>query len=51
MDGTATLFMYELKEMPQEPSSTFVTKEEFDKVISQLKSLLPSAPTEEFKFQ
>ena len=51
MDGTATLCMYELREIPQEkeisglvPSvEKFVTREEFERVLAQL---LPQKPTE-----
>ena len=47
MDGTATLLMYELKEIPTEVPPSFVTREEFESAIQQLKALLPQ---EEFKF-
>lgn len=46
LDGTATLNMYELREMPivnEQPSFTstnFVTRDEFDKVVAQLKAML-----------
>ena len=45
MDGTATLNMYELKEMPSIEQSNasinnFVTREEFESVIAQLKNAL-----------
>jgi hypothetical protein len=52
MDGTATLLMYELKELPPTADSpTFVTREEFENTINQLKNLLvPQTPVEEFKF-
>ena len=45
MDGSAILQLYELKEIPfSDPitvsTSNFVTKEEFDSVISQLKQAL-----------
>ena len=51
IDGTATLCMYELREIPQEkeisglvPSvEKFVTREEFERVLAQL---LPQKPTE-----
>lgn len=59
MDGTATLLMYELKEVPVEQPS-FVTREEFENTIKQIKGLLaqptiqaeePQAtPPREFKF-
>jgi hypothetical protein len=49
LDGTATLLMYELKEIPAESPAPFVTREEFENTVNQLKKLLirPSAPTEE----
>lgn len=51
MDGTATLCMYELREMPIEREKSefvpsvekFVTREEFERVLMQL---LPQKPTE-----
>ena len=51
MDGTATLCMYELRDLPTEreiggfvPSvEKFVTREEFERVLKQL---LPQKPTE-----
>ena len=43
-DGTATMSMYELKEMPTEPQQVaainadkFVTREEFERVLAELK--------------
>ena len=51
LDGTATLNMYELKAMPtineQQvfTSTNFVTRDEFDQVVSQLKAMLiPEQP-------
>lgn len=48
MDGTASLNMYELKEIPtvENPNySSYVTREEFESVISQLKlALAPAEP-------
>ena len=51
MDGTATLCMYELRELPVEKENggfvpsveKFVTREEFERVLAQL---LPQKPTE-----
>ena len=51
MDGTATLCMYELREMPIQREESafvpsvekFVTREEFERVLAQL---LPQKPTE-----
>lgn len=59
MDGTSTTLMYELKEMPTEPvASQFVTRDEFEVAINQLKGSLQAGPpqkqaktaVEEFKF-
>lgn len=45
VDGTASLNMYELKEIPIEKSKDYVTKEEFEQVISQLRqSFMPAPP-------
>ena len=51
LDGTATLNMYELKAMPTVneqqifASTNFVTRDEFDQVVSQLKAMLiPEQP-------
>jgi hypothetical protein len=52
LDGTATLLMYELKELPDTNSvslsNNFVTREEFESVITQIKNALlaPSKQTE-----
>lgn len=41
MDGTASLFMYELKEMPVPSNSgQYITREEFEFAINQLKDNL-----------
>ena len=57
MDGTATLLMYELKEIPVASQPNFVTREEFENTITQIKNFLATAqqnPTgkvqEEFNF-
>lgn len=57
VDGTATLLMYELKEIPVPSQPNFVTREEFENTIAQLQKLLvtpqQSSATEtkqEFKF-
>lgn len=51
VDGTATLNMYELKEIPvveQVPSANnFVTRDEFEAVIGQIKSIL--APVQQLE--
>lgn len=38
IDGTMSLFMYELKEIPKEEPKEYVTKEEFLKAIENLKN-------------
>lgn len=51
IDGTASLYVYELREMPVEEEKSslvpsvekFVTREEFERVLAQL---LPQKPTE-----
>ena len=57
LDGTATLLMYELKEIPVPSQPNFVTREEFENTIAQLQKILTTthqnSPTEskqEFKF-
>ena len=57
VDGTATLCMYEKVEIPVETQPNFVTKEEFENTITELKNLLPTTQqssstkeTKEFKF-
>lgn len=48
MDGTATLLMYELKEMPVDAPTpethSFITREEFDAAIQQLRTDLQAVP-------
>lgn len=48
IDGTSTILMYELKEMP--PANQYVTRNEFEAVITQLKGTLQAPTSEEFKF-
>ena len=46
MDGTASLFVYELREKPVEtavPTGDFITREEFEKVIQELRAVAPAA--------
>lgn len=46
IDGTAILNMYELKEIPVEPEITpnqFITREEFEAVINQLRTAVQPA--------
>jgi hypothetical protein len=46
VDGTASLNMYELKEIPASPAvntNTFVTREEFNQTMAALKSILAQA--------
>jgi hypothetical protein len=45
IDGTSTLLMYELKELPVD-QPTFVTREEFENTINQIKGLFMSAVEE-----
>ncbi len=43
LDGTASINMYELKEMPTNPpveNNQYITRQEFENVISQLKTAL-----------
>lgn len=56
MDGTASLLMYELKELPtfaEISSDNYVTREEFAAVIEQLKSALipPEVNKEEPRYE
>ena len=57
LDGTATLLRYELKEIPVPAQPNFITREEFENTIAQLKNSLATAPQnsstetkQEFKF-
>lgn len=57
LDGTATLLMYELKEIPVPAQPNFITREEFENTIAQLKNSLATTPQssstetkQEFKF-
>ena len=57
LDGTATLLMYEIKEIPVTEQPNFVTREEFENTITQLKNLLNTTQSnsqtdnkQEFKF-
>ena len=43
VDGTASLNMYELKEIPSTPSINYVTKDEFDQAIGALRQILAQA--------
>lgn len=48
MDGTASLFVYELREQPIEPvinNTNFITREEFETVINELRQLAQPAVT------
>lgn len=52
MDGSAILNMYELKQMPMDAaninSTNYVTREEFESTLAQLRSLLePQIPVEQ----
>ena len=56
MDGTSTMLMYELKELPISPAANpqYVTREEFEEVINQLRGATTPPPAlaakEEFRF-
>lgn len=51
MDGTSSLFMYELKEIPITDSKSFITREELEQAMSQLKASLMPKPQEEKKYE
>ena len=57
LDGTVSLLMYELKEIPVPSQPNFVTREEFENTIAQLQKILATTPQNsptddrpEFKF-
>ena len=62
LDGTASINMYELKNIPIEPIATnanYVTKEEFDETLKKIQSMFDNlsgqtpptpSPEKEFKF-
>lgn len=62
LDGTATMLMYELKEVPVDDTPSYVTRQEFENTISQILAALPKqnslpqsevteiAPPQEYKF-
>lgn len=62
LDGTATMLMYELKEIPTETNTnpSYVTRQEFENTISQILAVLPkqeqapqveaTKPVTEYKF-
>ena len=50
MDGTASLFMYEMKEIPTAQtvsSSDFITRDEFNKALAQLQLAIENKKEEE----
>lgn len=49
MDGTATLNIYELKERPIEQPIQYVTREEFDTALQQIKMMLTPVPQQPVK--
>lgn len=54
MDGTSTLLMYQLTELPIEKPQAYITREEFETTIEQLRALLappqpPSQPVADSK--
>lgn len=40
LDGTASLNMYEYKEIPEKSSDTYVTKQEFDQTLKEIRDSL-----------
>lgn len=47
MDGTASLYMYELKEIPAETqSNNYITREEFNSAMSQVQQMLQARQAE-----
>ena len=42
MDGTMSLNMYEMKEVPTEEPNLFITREEFEKAMAQFQNQLSS---------
>lgn len=62
LDGTATLLMYELVEVPEVEVPSYITREEFEHTVAELKALVapappvaplseqPQTPKQEFKF-
>ena len=46
LDGTATMLMYELKEFPVPSQPNFVTREEFENTIIQLKNSLAATSSD-----
>lgn len=55
LDGTALLSMYELKEMPIEPpamieTANYITREEFEAAIAQIKSTIPTVEKKPINF-
>lgn len=45
MDGTASLFVYELREQPiDNGNGNYITREEFEKVIEEMRASLNSQP-------
>lgn len=45
MDGTASFLMYELKEIPVPEAPNFITREEFEKTILDLRKALTPTVT------
>ena len=57
LDGTVSLLMYELKEIPVPSQPNYITREEFENTITKLQKMLATAPQssstetkQEFKF-
>lgn len=46
MDGTATLNMYELKEIANNSSNNYVTREEFETALSKIQAAIAQEPVD-----
>ena len=46
MDGTATLNMYELKEITNNSSNNYVTREEFETALSKIQAAIAQEPVD-----
>lgn len=44
LDGTATLCLYELKELPAPDNVNFITRQEFEQALQELRAALVPAP-------
>lgn len=46
MDGTSTLNMYELKEIANNSSNNYVTREEFEQALSKIQAAISQEPVD-----